>query len=292
MNKRLFIPGVLALWLASTGCTTTTFLTRTLPPEMESNKGDLIGFVNRFDYRSNALVKDKHDTAYFEGIHTFAEALTGDTLPDRRITFFLSEDTAIALSPTLSMNNELPEEDIRAFCLGNQATHLLTLDSLKLGFDWETVREENEDGSVSKTKFIYLLGSYYLSLYDSSGALVRKTLLDRSMEYATRPTLSGLITIVPNLAKAREKIKILARDAATQYTDMFYPSEERLLKVLNAGKSFAESNALIQRQEYEAAIVLLTPMAQGPKKSLARKARQNLDIAQELLENKNRQKNP
>ncbi len=292
MRKPLFVPAVLALWLAATGCTTTVFLVNTLPPEMESNEGDRIGFVNRFDYRSNALIKEKHDTAYFEGINTFANTLAADTLPDRRISYFLPEDSAIAPSPTLSMNIELPEEDIRAFCLGNQATHLLTLDSLKLGFDWETVREENEDGSVSKTKFIYLLGSYYLSLYDSSGALVRKTLLDRSMEYAVRPTLSGLITIVPNLAKAREKIRILARDAATQYTDMFYPSEERLPKILNAGKAFDESNALIQKQEYEAAIELLMPMSQSPKESLARKARHNLDIAQELLENKNSQKNP
>jgi hypothetical protein len=189
------------------------------------------------------------------------------------------------------MNIELPEEDIREFCRSNQATHLLTLDSLKLGFDWETYREENEDGSVSKTKTIYLLGSYYLSLFDSAGALVRKTLLDRSMVYAVRPTLSGLITIVPNLAKAREKIKTLARDAATQYTDMFYPSELRIPKILNAGKAFAKSNELIHKQEYEAAIALLTPMTQSPKKSLARKAQQNLDVARELLDNKNRQEN-
>lgn len=292
MSKRLFIPVVLALWLAASGCTSVAYLVRTLPPEMESDEGDRIGFVNRFDYRSNALIKEKHDTAYFEGINAFIETLTEDTLPDRRITFFQSTDTIIAQSPTLSMNIELPEEAIRAFCLGNQATHLLTLDSLKLGFDWETIREENEDGSVSKTKFIYLLGSYYLSLYDSSGTLVRKTLLDRSMEYAVRPTLSGLITIVPNLAKAREKIKILAHDAATQYTDMFYPSEERVPKILHAGKAFAESNALIQKQEYEAAIALLTPISQSPKKGIARKALQNLDIARELHENKNRQENP
>ncbi len=292
MSKRLFVPAVLVLWLAATGCTTTAFLVNTLPPEMESNEGDRIGFVNRFDYRSNVLVKEKHDTAYFEGISAFARTLAGDTLPDRRITFFLSEDTTIALSPTLSLNNELPEEAIRAFCLSNQATHLLTLDSLKLGFDWETYREENEDGSVSKTKFIYLLGSYYLSLYDSAGVLVRKTLLDRSMEYATRPTLSGLITIVPNLAKAKGKIRTLACDAATQYTDMFYPSELRIPKILNAGKAFAKSNDLIQRQEYEAAIALLTPMTQSPKKGIARKAQQNLDVARELLDNKNRQEDP
>ncbi len=282
MSKHHFIPALIALWLAATGCTTTAFLVNTLPPEIESDAGDRIGFVNRFDYRSNALIKEKHDTAYSEGISVFTETLTGDTQPDRRITFFLPEDTTIAQFPTLTLNNELQGNDIMAFCRDNQATHLLTLDSLKLGFDWETVREESEDGSVSKTKTIFLLGSYYLSLFDSAGALVRKTLLDRSMVYAVRPTLSGLITIVPNLAKGREKIKTLAHDAAIQYTDMFYPSEVRIPKILNAGKAFAESNALIQKQEYEAAILLLTPMTQSPKKSLARKAQQNLDVAREL----------
>lgn len=292
MSKRLFIPALLALWLAATGCTTITFLVKSLPPEMESNEGDRIGFVNRFDYRSNALIKEKHDTAYFEGVSAFAKTLTGDTLPDRRISFFLSEDTTITSSPSLTLNKALPEEAIRAFCYRDQATHLLTLDSLKLGFDWETVREENEDGSVSKTKYIYLQSSYYLSLYDSTGAMVRKTLLDRSMEYAARPTLSGLITIVPNLAKARGKIAALARESAIQYTDMFYPSEEKTMKILHDGKPFKESNTLIKRDEFEAAIELLTPLTHSSKKSLARKARQNLDVTRELLDNKNMQEKP
>ena len=285
MKISRFILAIPGLWLAVSGCTTTTFLVKTLPPEIESQAGNRVGFVNRFDYRSNALIKEKHDTAYYEGIHAFAQALTGDTLPDRRISFFLPEDNSIALSPSLILNNELPEEEIKAFCHGNLASHLLTLDSLKLGFDWETVREEDEDGSVSKTKHIYLLGSYYLSLYDSAGVLVKKTLIDRSMDYAKRPTLTELITFVPNLARALEKIKILAGDAAFQYTDMFYPSEQKISKVLHAGKPFAESNALIQKKEYEAAIGLLTPMTQSPKKSLARKAQQNLDVARDLFAN-------
>lgn len=280
----------MTLWLAVAGCTSTTYLVRTFPPEIELNSGDRIGFVNLFDYRSNALIKEKHDTAYFEGISAFAKTLTTDTLPDRLISFFLSDDNAITQRPTLLQNSLLPEQEIRSFCQDNQATHLLTLDSLKIGFDWETIREEGEDGSVSKTKYFYLLSNYFLSLYDSSGAVVKNTLLEKSMKYTSRPTLSGLITIQPKLAKAREKIAILSREAAMQYTDMFYPSEERLPKSLKTGKPFVETNAMIQNKEYNAAILLLTEMVKNPRKSVSKKAQKNLAVARELKENQESQK--
>lgn len=285
MNKRVFLPIIITLWLAVTGCTTTTYLVRTFPPEIVLNSGDRIGFVNLFDYRSNALIKEKHDTAYFEGISAFAKTLTADTLPDRLISFFLTDDNAITQSPTLFQNSVLPEQEIRSFCRDNQATHLLTLDSLKIGFDWETTRETDEDGSVSKTKYFYLFSNYFLSLYDSSGAVVKNTLLKKSMAYSSRPTLSGLITIQPKLAKAREKIAILAHEAAMQYTDMFYPSEERLPKSLKTGKPFEETNAMIQNKEYDAAILLLTEMVKNPRKSVSKKAQKNLVVARELKEN-------
>jgi hypothetical protein len=285
VNKRVFLPIIITLWLAVTGCTTTTYLVRTFPPEIVLNSGDRIGFVNLFDYRSNALIKEKHDTAYFEGISAFAKTLTADTLPDRLISFFLTDDNAITQSPTLFQNSVLPEQEIRSFCRDNQATHLLTLDSLKIGFDWETTRETDEDGSVSKTKYFYLFSNYFLSLYDSSGAVVKNTLLKKSMAYSSRPTLSGLITIQPKLAKAREKIAILAHEAAMQYTDMFYPSEERLPKSLKTGKPFEETNAMIQNKEYDAAILLLTEMVKNPRKSVSKKAQKNLVVARELKEN-------
>lgn len=289
MNKRVFTPLIMTFWLVVASCTSTTYLVRSFPPEIELNSGDRIGFVNLFDYRSNALIKEKHDTAYFEGISAFAETLTADTLPDRRVFFFLTDDNAITQSPTLFQNSVLPEQEIRSFCRNNQATHLLTLDSLKIGFDWETTREKNEDGSVSKTKYFYLFSNYFLSLYDSSGAVVKNTLLNKSMAYSSRPTLSGLITIQPNLAKARGKIAILAREAAIQYTDMFYPSEERLPRSLKTGKPFEETNALIQNKEYDAAILLLTEIAKNPKKSVSKKAQKNLAVARELMENQKSQ---
>ncbi len=288
MKKCVFLPGTIALWLVLSGCTSTVYLVRTLPPEIEVPAKGRIGFLNRFDYQSNALIKDKHDTAYFTAIDAFAKALTRDTLPDTPFTFFLIDTPVVAKAPTLLLNFELPESDIKAMCLNFRASHLLTLDSLKIRFTWETIREEEEDGSVSKTKYFYLLSDYFLSLYDSSGVLIRKTLLDKSMEYTARPTLSGLITIVPNLARACNKIIIQAHEAGVQYTDMFYPSEERIPKTLAAGKHFEETNALIRRQEYDAAITLLEEMTQNPGKSLARKARQNLQVARDLKQNKER----
>lgn len=48
MSKRLFIPALLALWLAATGCTTITFLVKSLPPEMNHKAFTAAGKPERY----------------------------------------------------------------------------------------------------------------------------------------------------------------------------------------------------------------------------------------------------
>jgi hypothetical protein len=176
----------------------------------------------------------------------------------------------------------MSKDEIGIRCRAHDAAFLLSLDSLRIHFEWETIRDENSDGLVSKEKFFYLFSNYYVSLYDSAGGLSKRTLLEKSLLYTSRPTLSGLITIQPNLAKAQDKIEKLAKSAALEYVYMFYPSVVNEGRTLYGGKFFEETNMLIKQWECDKAIVLLSEMTHSPNRKLAVRAQHNLAIAREL----------
>jgi hypothetical protein len=265
-------------------CSTSVYLTRTVPPELvPDNPPARVVFSNQFDYLSNPGIKDKHEIAYQTGILQFAETLTKDSLHENPVVIFLTDTLEKINRSEKLYNNQMPVDQIRTICKAHEAGYLLSLDSLRLHFEWETIRDEDPDGSVSKEKYFYLLSNYYVTLYDSAGGLFKRTLLEKSLLYTSRPTLTGLITIQPNLANGLEKIKKLAIAAGIEYLNMFYPSVETYDKrTLYSGKFFEETNLLIKQQEYDKASEKLMDMTNSPKTKLAMKARHNLSVAQEL----------
>jgi hypothetical protein len=147
------------------------------------------------------------------------------------------------------------------------------------------IREEQPDGGVSKTKDFYLISSYYVSLYDSSGELVKRNLLEKSDLYTSRPTLGALITIQPNLARATEKIVPLAREVAAEYHRMFYPTEVTAgYKKLYTGKIFTESNEMIKNSSFDKAIEMLEQLPYTSQSSMQKKIRHNISVAKYLKE--------
>ena len=270
------------------GCTTPVFLYRTNPPEMVlTEKPATVVFANQYDYRSNPDIKDKHEVAYESAIRDFGRALSFKPKEIDPVVVFVADTLSPLPANDSILIRDIGSTQILSFLKPYSADYLLTLDSLSLFFDWEVIREENpEDGSVSKTKDFYLIGRYFVSMYDQKGKVVKQTLLDRSMLYATRGTLGALVTIQPNMSNGLDKIKVLSQDAAAEYTTMFYPVREQTgYRVLHAGQKFAVSNAHIIGGRYEEAIPILEAIASGPKPNLARKARHNLKVISELQGN-------
>jgi len=274
-----------ALLLLSS-CSTTVFLTRTEPPELTLDPQPArIVFSNQFDYNANSGIKDKHEEAYRTAIQKFAETLSRDTLLENKVVgFVVDKPDSIATSGKMFEMN-LKQDAVASLCRNHEADFLLSLDSLRLHFEWEVIREEDPmDGSVSKTKDFFLISNYYVTLYDPAGEPVKRTLLERSLLYTSRPTLGALITILPNLANAITKIGILARDAAMEYLGMFYSSEVVAgQRKLYTGKIFTESNNLIFQKEYDKAIGLLEQIPFSPSSSgKVKKIQHNLSVAREL----------
>lgn len=275
------------LMLLFSGCMTPVFLYRTNPPELVLDKQPAsIVFSNQFNYLENPGIKGKHESAYQTAIAEFSRALTMKPTEAVQVVFFVSDTLSAGNYDGHFFEEDMAVDQVMAITRAYNGDYLLVLDSLRLHFDWEVLREENPEGSVSKTKDFYLISNYYVTLYDLSGEVKKRTLLERSLLYTSRPTLGALITILPNLANATEKIRILARDAATEYTAIFYPSEERVgQRDLYTGKAFTASNALIQAGKYDEAIDLLLELSASTKPKLARKARHNLEVTRELNKN-------
>jgi hypothetical protein len=267
-------------------CTTPVFITKELPPELVLQKQPArIVYSNRFDYRENPGIKDKHEAAYQKGIEEFGISLANDGVAENPV-ITVALDTAMRSSgKTMHPGFLMEKSDIVSKCNSYAADYLLTLDSLRLNFDWEVIREESGDGSVSKTKDFYIVNNYYVSLYDNTGEIIERTLLEKGMFYRSRPTLGGLFTILPNLDNAKDKIGFLAHEAGSEYHRMFYPSVYTEPRILNAGKHFKESNSLIFSGEYDNAIVVLQEMMGSIKPKLAQRAQNNLEVAREMKQN-------
>ena len=281
------IISLLALVFVLNSCTTVVFMNRTVPPKLTLEKQPArIVFRNNFNYQNNTEIKEKHEVAYKTGIEEFAEALVNVTPSDKNMAVFTYDSNNNYKNPDVLFDTLLMKSEIISLCEMNRADFLLSLDSLNFNFDWEVIREEDEDGSVSKTKNFYLFSYYYLTLYDLKGAVRERTCVEKSCFYTSRPTLGGLITINPNLAKAINKIKKMAEEAGIEYIGQFYPSLERnVMRKLYTGKAFKETNTLIKSQHYNEAIKLLQDMANAFSPKLAAKAQHNLDVAKELKKN-------
>jgi hypothetical protein len=265
------------------GCTTTIFVTRKVPADIIPEKIPArIAFQNRYDYLANEEIKDKHKAAYASYIEEFTKTLSAHYLPD--LTFIpVPYDTTFTTDFHDQQNGKASvKTGIVAVCETANCDLLLILDHLNIGFYWETQTTEDIDGSKSKEKNFDLQSVCKLSLYTRQGNLFRATTLNSSVYYTSRPTLTGLITIVPDLSKAGDKLLSLAHKAGSEYIAMFYPGTIPETRMLYTGKMFRESNALINRQEYGKARERLTELLRFPEAKWSYKAEHNLSVATEL----------
>jgi hypothetical protein len=267
-------------------CTTPVFITKELPPELVLQKQPArIVYSNLFDFRENPGIKDKHEAAYQTGIDEFGISLANDGVVENPVITVALDTASRVAGKVLNHEFLLDKSDIVSLCNSYAADYLLTLDSLRLNFDWEVIREDLGDGSVSKTKDFYIVNNYFVSLYDNTGEVIERTLLEKGEFYRSRPTLGGLFTIMPNLDNAKDKIGTLAHEAGTEYHRMFYPSAVTEPRILYGGKHFKDTNSLIFSGEYDKAIMVLQDHMGSLKPKLAQKAQNNLEVAKEMKQN-------
>jgi|WetSurMetagenome_2_1015567.scaffolds.fasta_scaffold00901_11 hypothetical protein len=275
-NKSGFIYSVLIIMCLSS-CTTILYVNKTLDPEIIlDKKPNNVAFVNIFDYTTPVNVKDKNEVSFQAGVMNFIEGLSSFS-KDEYFRFSIV-DTLKKGTGTGYLTVLFPIDSVRAICSRSNTEMLLALDSMDIFFDWETLVDTDDEGNKSKTKEFYLYTRFYISLYSATGNLVDRSIVDRSSFYKSRPTLSGLITIKPSIAKAKKNIEELAFKAGQDYVAKYYPQSVQEPRTIYISKPFRESYAYIKAGNWEKAIELLEQLAKSSNRKIADRANQNLSV--------------
>lgn len=258
-------------------CTTILYVNKTLDPEIIlEKKPKNIAFVNLFDYTIPFNVKDKNEVSFQAGVMNFIEGLSSFS-KDEYFKFSIV-DTLKKGTGEGNLTVILPTDSVRSICSRNNTEMLLALDSMNIFFDWETLVDTDNEGNKSKTKDFYLYTRFYVSLYSVSGYLADRSMIDRSSFYKSRPTLSGLITIKPSIAKARKNVEELAFMSGQDYVAKYYPQLVQEPRTIYISKPFRESYAYIKAGNREKAIELLEQLAKSSDRKIADRANQNLSV--------------
>ncbi len=262
-------------------CSSLIFVQKTYDPEIipEKKTGNIV-FVNLFDYTLPVYVRNKNVISYHAGVRKLMEGLSSQSAGDESYKFF----TGDSLKKNVEVGQLtilLPIDSVTAICTRYKADMLLALDSMNIFFDWETIVDNNSDGSKSKTKNFYLFTRFYMSLYSVTGDLINRSKMENSLFYSSRPTMSGLITIKPSISKASSRVESLAFQAGQDYVSKFYPRTVQESRIIYSGKVFKESNIFIKLRNWDKATELLDQLAKSPNQRIAIKARHNLEVVKE-----------
>jgi hypothetical protein len=266
-------------------CSSSLLVQKTYDPEINLNKKPYkIVLVNIFDYSSPVYVREKQENSYHAGVMKFAEGLSSSFSRDGSFSFLFGDTLKKDIMPG-KLTALMPEDTILAICKRHNSDMLLTIDSINIFFDWETVVNEDDKGSLKEKNF-YLYTNFYLSFYSATGYLINRSMIQEYTLYKSRLALSALITIKPSIANAIEATKSVSFRAGQDYVSKFYPRTVQESRKIYAGKAFKESNLFIRLRNWEKAAELLDQLVKSPDPKIAMKARHNLSVVKEaeLLE--------
>jgi Family of unknown function (DUF6340) len=270
----------IVILISLSSCSSSILVQKTYDPEVILEKKPCtIVFINIFDYTSPAYVRLKHGDAYHAGVMNLAEGLSGFSR-DESVSFLTGDTLKKGILPG-QLTAFLPKDSILAICKRHNAGLLLSLDSMSVFFDWQTIVDRNNDGSKERTKKFYLYTRFYLSLYSVTGALKNRSKVENSSFYSSNPALTDLITIKPSIAKASKEVGSLGLQAGQDYAGKFYPKTVHEYRDIYAGKVFKESNLFIKLKNWDKATELLDQLAKSPDPNTAMKARHNLSVVKE-----------
>lgn len=257
---------------------------RPLSPEIPLNStSNNIVFVNYFDYTNPFLVEEKHRSAYREGINGLAQGISTGFSKEVRVRYTIGDTLRTDMKKGL-LTEAQPLDSVRKICSLFNADMLLALDSVRVLFNWETITEENEDGSKSKTKNFFIVFRGFLTTYASNGDILNRSEVERSDLYKSRAALSGLITVQPALEKAADEVRGIAIQAGSDYVSKFYPSVTTETKMLYGGKIFKESNISLSKKECKQVEDYLNGLTGSKDSKTAKKAAHNLNVAREVCD--------
>jgi len=276
----LIVTGILAVAVL-TSCKTYMYIPKHYAPEIvPETKPVTIVFINNFNYHDPGIVREKHHGTYERAIsgftRSFVRALSADDSIKVVIGDTLRKETAAGMLTTL-----LPIETIADNCSRYNAGMLIALDSVLIGFDSRADYVESIRFVNIYYRRFYLFAEFFLSAYNPAGDLMNRSSVDRTFYYSWRMALTQDAAFNPSVAGASRKIDKVSIPCGEDYVQKFYPFTESVSRQVYTGGPFTESNNMMKSGRWEEAVKNLEMLTGSSDKTVAKKARMNLEVAKE-----------
>jgi hypothetical protein len=275
---RIFVLFIIVLF--NTSCYTYVSFVKSSPPEiiLEEPKNS-IAFINSFDYTiPDENTKNENDV-YQSGITEIIEGFKTLFAENEQIDFHIIDTLSRGKAQT-GFSDTLSAYWVKDICRTNNFSMLLVLETFKIG-----INSEVEESEESNTANYYLIETAGLSLYSSSGDLIDRSTVGRSLLYKSRWALGGIAIFEPSIYKAEKDIRYLAKFVAEDYVNKFYPGTETVHGKIYTGTELNEAADYCKGQNWDKAIELLKPLAMSPDPKISGKAAYNLSVAYEATGN-------
>src|SRR4030043_130850 len=150
--------------LLLTSCFTSVSFNKPAPPEIMLDKPkNNIAFINAFDYTIPDEASKSENNIYRTGITEVIDGLKTSFAYNEQIDFHVI-DTLTGQKAPARLSDTLSADSVKNICKTNNSSMLLVLEAFDMNIDFETLVEEYEDGSKSRTNNYYLVISAGLSL--------------------------------------------------------------------------------------------------------------------------------
>ena len=265
---------LLALQLSS--CVSVVMMETVRPPMVRvSDDQWKVLVVNRYDAAQASSKNKQVIEALREGAYQAIGGAMGAIYNDS--TFVLvNPDVAVEMP---SSSSQLSQTEVRELYTMYQPHLILALEKFEANFS-RNVSTYDEYGFQSKTAALDLIVASTWSLYDSTGAVVDRSIMQQEDYYDPQAATTSTIIV-----KASPAINRLAIETGYRFWDRLYPQPTLLVRQLHQGNMLNDAVYLLQNQQYQQAISVLLPIAQDTSAKRSSKAAYNLAIAYEAAGN-------
>ncbi|PRY15461.1 hypothetical protein CLV24_10282 [Pontibacter ummariensis] len=272
-----------AVALTQFGCTSLLYLDKTQPAAVSvANSQWKVAVLNRYNPELLPFEKDKKVAVFADGVRGAYAGVLGAIEQDSTYLLVYTDTASFKAATTQEQLTPAQVKEIYS-----QAPHhlLLSLDDFDTFFEQTTVREEADNGEVSKTAYYTLVAKSSWTLYDSTGAVLDKATLTQEVPYQSRAVVSGLLAIGPALSKAGPVVNELAWETGLFYWERLSPHPVTVARAYYSAQDFFPAAIRMAAGEWQQAVTLLQPLTKSPKRKEAARAAYNLAVVYEALGN-------
>lgn len=240
-----------------------------------------LAVINRFDAAQLTYTKEQKVEVFRAGAAEAVRAAVRQLQADS--TFRLApHDTLVHAAAGVAA--PLPTATVQQLCRHWRARGLLALESFDASMRQdEVVKQEDSDGSTSKTAAYSLVVRTRWTLYDAQGKVLNQSTAEVARPYQQRAVLSGLLAAGPALAQAGAKVQELAGLAGTEYGQRYLPKQLTLERNYYTSRELETAAASLHRRDWVAAATPLKTLAASADAKLAAKAAYNLSVVYEAI---------